>query len=80
MSAFPACQGHTTMTYYHALYSNFPLTDALERDILEDSLNEQSAVHFLAAIKHVTHLVRTGVDACFNLIESVQDTMSHPAW
>jgi hypothetical protein len=45
------------------------LTDALERNILEASMNQQSAVHPFAAIKRA-------VGAFFNFIDEVQETMN----
>ena len=61
---------------HHTLHANLPLTDALERNILEDTLNEQPAVHPVATLKHAGHVVRVSINAVFNFIEVVQDTMS----
>jgi hypothetical protein len=61
---------------HHALHPGLPLTDALERDILEDTLNEPPALHPFAAFKRVIHTVAVAINAFFTLIEVVQDTMS----
>jgi hypothetical protein len=59
-----------------ALNSNLRLTDALERDILESTLNTQPAAHPINAVKRAARAVAHGVGAFFNFIEEVQDTMS----
>jgi hypothetical protein len=59
-----------------ALNQNLRLTDALERDILENTLNAQTAAHPVIAVKRVARAVAHGVGAFFNFIEEVQDTMS----
>ncbi|AOB29641.1 hypothetical protein AKI39_01530 [Bordetella sp. H567] len=59
-----------------ALNQNLRLTDALERDILENTLNTQPAAHPLNAVKRAARAVAHGVGAFFNFIEEVQDTMS----
>jgi hypothetical protein len=59
-----------------ALNQNLRLTDALERDILENTLNGQPALHPVTAAKRVARAVVHGVGAFFNFIEEVQDTMS----
>jgi hypothetical protein len=59
-----------------ALNPNLRLTDALERDILENTLNAQSAAHPVAAVKRAARAVANGVGAFFNFIEEVQDTVS----
>ncbi|CAM3677008.1 hypothetical protein BOSP111201_19805 [Bordetella sputigena] len=59
-----------------ALNQNLRLTDALERDILETTLNTQPAAHPVNAVKRAVRAVAHGVGAFFNFIEEVQDTMS----
>ncbi len=59
-----------------ALNQNLRLTDALERDILENTLNMQPAAHPVNAVKRAARAVAHGVGAFFNFIEEVQDTMS----
>jgi hypothetical protein len=59
-----------------ALNQNFRLTDALERDILENTLNTQPAFHPVRAVKRAARAVAHGVGAFFSFIEEVQDTMS----
>ncbi|ANN65186.1 hypothetical protein [Bordetella bronchialis] len=59
-----------------ALNQNLRLTDALERDILETTLNTQPAAHPVHAVKRAARAVAHGVGAFFNFIEEVQDTMT----
>ncbi|ARP84982.1 hypothetical protein [Bordetella genomosp. 9] len=59
-----------------ALNQNLRLTDALERDILENTLNTQPAAHPVAAVKRAARAVAHGVGAFFNFVEEVQDAMS----
>ena len=59
-----------------ALNSNLRLTDALERDILENTLNTQPAAHPVNAVKRAARAVAHGVGAFFNFIEEVQETMN----
>ncbi|OZI66466.1 hypothetical protein [Bordetella genomosp. 11] len=59
-----------------ALNQNLRLTDALERDILENTLNTQPAAHPVNAIKRAARAVAHGIGAFFSFIEEVQDTMS----
>ena len=59
-----------------ALNQNLRLTDAIERDILENTLNTQPAVHPIKAVKRAARAVAHGIGAFFNFIEEVQDTMS----
>jgi hypothetical protein len=59
-----------------ALNQNLRLTDALERDILENTLNGQPAAHPIVAAKRVARAVAHGFGAFFDFIEEVQDTMS----
>ncbi len=49
--------------------NNARLTDALERDILESTMNQQSAAHPFATIKRA-------VGAFFDFIDEVQETMN----
>lgn len=59
-----------------ALNQNLRLTDALERDILENTLNTQPTAHPIHAVKRAARAVAHGIGAFFNFIEEVQDTMS----
>lgn len=59
-----------------ALNQNLRLTDALERDILENTLNTQPAAHPVNAIRRAARAVAHGIGAFFSFIEEVQDTMS----
>jgi hypothetical protein len=59
-----------------ALNQNLRLTDALERDILENTLNGQPAAQPIATAKRMARAVAHGVGAFFDFIEEVQDTMS----
>ncbi len=60
-----------------ALNQNLRLTDALERDILESTLNTQPAAHPINAIKRAIRAVAHGVGAFFQLHRrSARDTMS----
>lgn len=52
------------------------LTDALERDILEKTLNQQSVARPVAAAKRAAVVVASAFGSFFDFVEEVQDTMN----
>jgi hypothetical protein len=59
-----------------ALDPSARLTDALERDILEKTLNEQTAAHPIAVAKRAAVLVAAAFGNFFDFVDEVQETMN----
>lgn len=59
-----------------ALNQNARLTDALERDILEFTMSQQTVARPFVAIKRAARATARATGAFFNFIEEVQETMN----
>jgi hypothetical protein len=59
-----------------ALDPSARLTDALERDILEKTLNAQPAAHPLVVVKRAAAVVAATFGNFFDFVEEVQETMN----
>lgn len=59
-----------------ALNPNSRLTDALERAILENSMNQQTVARPFVAFKRVTRAAARGVGALVTYVGEVQESMN----